>query len=89
MPATARRISTTVTPELDEAVQAAERAHLVGPSAGEAERLRAWALYGFRAWRSEQVRDDKLAAYRELAGDQERRDDLRAANLRAAGAGLL
>jgi hypothetical protein len=89
MPASARRISTTVTPELDEAVQAAARAQLVDASAGEAERLRAWAIYGFRAWCAEQVRDDKLEAYRELADDQGRRDDLREANLRAARAGLL
>ena len=89
MPATTHRISTVVTPELEEAVEAAPDAQLVDAKAGEAERLRAWAVYGYRIWQAEQEREIKLAAYQELAGDRERHEAIRQSNLQAAEAGLL
>jgi hypothetical protein len=89
MPATKHRISTVVTPELEEAVDAAPEAQLVDRKAGEAERLRAWAVYGYRTWQAEKEREIKLAAYQELAADDERREAIRQSNLQAADAGLL
>jgi hypothetical protein len=89
MPAAKHRISTVVTPELEEAVDAAPDARLVDRNAGEAERLRAWAVYGYRTWRAEQAREIKLAAYQEIAADDARREAIRRSNLQAADAGLL
>ena len=89
MPATARRISTIVTPELEEAVRPFPAAELVEADAGEAERLRAWATYGYRQWQAANERESKLRAYEALAADEDRREAIRQANLQAARAGLL
>jgi hypothetical protein len=89
MPTTTHRIATVVTPELEDAVEAAPQAEIVEPRASEAERLRAWALYGYRHWQAERAHEEKLEAYRRIAADEERRAAIREANLRAAEAGLL
>lgn len=89
MTTAAHRIATTVTPELSEAVAAAVEADLVAENAPESERLREWALYGYRAWRQARAREEKLAAYREIAEDPERREALEAASRAAVEAGLL
>lgn len=84
------RIYMTRSPILDEALEAASEAGLVeeeeAPTSRKAE---AWALYGYRRWREEQEREQKLAAYEAIGADDEHLEAIKAANRRAVEAGLL
>lgn len=84
-----KRLYTTMTDEVAEALDAAPEAHLVVEGASAAERLRAWTLYGYHHWLAQRMRERKLEAYRELAQDEERIAAIRAANEQAIEAGLI
>lgn len=71
------RLYAKPTPLLVEALDAAPRAHLVAETAPTTERLTAWAEYGYRCWREEQDRQEKVEAYRAIAADTNRQAEVR------------
>lgn len=80
----------TRSPLLEEALAAAPDAGLVddqeAPTSRKAE---AWAIYGYRRWREDEERAEKLAAYQAIGADDAHLEDIRASTHRAVEAGIL
>ncbi len=87
--ATSPRIYTAHDDAINDALSTAVEAGLVTEKTSQPKKLRALALYGAQRLAEEQERQELLAAYEELAEDEERLAAIRASNLRSAEAGLL
>jgi len=85
----ATRIYTALDDTLGRALDTAVDAGLVSEGASRAERLRALALYADRRLQDDREREEKLAAYRELAQDEERLAAIRGSVLAAVDDGIL
>lgn len=86
----AERIYMTMTPLLEEALQAAPEAGIVERAEAPVSRkAQAWALYGYRRWHEDREREEKLAAYEAIGANDDHLDAIRAANKRAVDAGVL
>lgn len=84
------RIYMTRSSVLDEALEAAPAAGVVGQEGAPAStRARAWAVYGYRRWREDMERAEKIAAYRAIGEDDEHLEAVRASTRRAVEAGIL
>jgi hypothetical protein len=83
------RLSVQQTPEVTLAIDAAVTAGLAAANAPHSRKAEAWIRFGYEKWLEEQARAEKIAAYRELGADTERRDAIRTAAERAAAAGNL
>lgn len=83
-----QRIYTTRDPEIEAVLEAAPSADLVPTDAPMSQRLRAWAIYGFRHWQAAQDEAAKIAAYREIAAEKGRNDLLEAHLQQAIDAGI-
>lgn len=84
------RIYMTVTPELEEAIEAAPEAGVVEEEEAPISRkAQGWALYGYQRWREDREREQKLAAYEAIGADDDHLEAIRAANRRAVDAGVL
>jgi len=85
----ATRIYTALDDTLGRALDTAVDAGLVNEGASRSERLRALALYADRRLQDDREREEKLAAYRELAQDEERLAAIRGSVLAAVDDGIL
>ena len=87
MPAT--RIYTPFDELVGEALSRAPRTGLVSDDSSQAQKLRALVTFANDVLREDEEREEKIAAYRELAADTERSAAIREANLAAAARGVL
>lgn len=85
----ATRVYTQFDADLGRALETAVEAGLVAASASRSERLRALALYADQRLNDDREREEKLAAYRELAEDEERLAAIRGSVLAAVDDGIL
>lgn len=83
------RVYTPLDQRLEEALIRAARSGLVPSGASRSQQLRALALYADEHLRDDQEREEKLAAYRELAADADRAVAIRASVRAAAADGIL
>lgn len=83
------RIYTALDDVVDEALSRATEAGLVAESSSKSATLHALVEYANDRLREEHEREEKLAAYKELAADTERSAAIREANLAAAAGGVL
>lgn len=77
------------TPELEQALAAAPEAQLVEEDASQAERVTAWVEYGYHRWQGDQLRQAKIEAYRQIASEEGRSEDIRASLAAAVAEGIL
>ncbi len=88
-PTIATRVYTPFDETVAEALARAPRTGLVSEGASQAQKLHALVTFASRVLREDEEREEKLAAYRELAGDTERSAAIREANLAAVARGVL
>lgn len=87
--ATKDRVYTALDAQVIEALDVAAESGLVEPGASRSERLRALAVYAKDRLREQRDLDERIAAYDEIAGDQERAAAIEASVLAAVEDGLL
>jgi hypothetical protein len=85
----AARIYTTRDKRIEHALATATAVGLVDANASSAQKLHALVVYADERLRAEAEREEKLAAYRELAQDDERLEAIHAGSRLAAEHGLL
>lgn len=85
----APRVYTPLDELVSEALQRAPRTGLVSDGASAAQKLHALVEFANEALRADEEREERIAAYQELAADTERAAAIREANLAAAAAGVL
>jgi hypothetical protein len=85
----ASRVYTPLDDLVVEALERASRSGLVSPKASQAQKLHVLVEVANDTLLAAEEREEKIAAYRELAADEERAISIREANLAAAAAGIL
>ncbi|HVC87182.1 MAG TPA: hypothetical protein VNC40_07130 [Gaiellaceae bacterium] len=83
------RVYTPFDEIVDEALSRAPRTGLVSDDSSQAQKLHALVTFANNVLREDEEREEKIAAYRELAADTERSAAIREANLAAATRGVL
>ena len=83
------RVYTPFDEIVDEALSRAPRTGLVSDDSSQAQKLHALVTFANNVLREDEEREEKIAAYRELAADTERSAAIREANLAAAARGVL
>lgn len=87
--ATKERVYTSLDPQVSEALELAAEIGLVEARASRSERLHALTVYAKEHLLEERDMAERLAAYDEVARDEERSAIIRASNLSAVEDGLL
>lgn len=83
------RVYTPLDPLISEAFERASRSGLVPKNASQAQKLHILVEVANEALRADEEREEKIAAYAELAADTERAEAIRESNLSAVAAGIL
>jgi hypothetical protein len=86
---TATRVYTPFDQLVDEALARAPRTGLVAEGSSQAQKLHALVEFANGILREDEEREEKIAAYQELAADTERAAGIREANLAAVARGVL
>ena len=86
---TATRVYTSLDDLVSEALERASRSGLVTKEASRSQKLHALVEVANATLRADEEREEKIAAYQELAVDAERAEAIRQANLAAVAAGIL
>lgn len=85
----APRVYTALDSLVTEALERAPRTGLAASEDSASKKLHALVEFANAVLRADEEREEKLAAYRELAADDDRARAIRASNLRAAELGIL
>ena len=83
------RVYTALDPLVTEALERAPRTGLAASEDSASKKLHALVEFANSVLRADEEREEKLAAYRELAAGDDRARAIRASNLRAAELGIL